>query len=172
MVLLVICHPSNLQNNLHPGAETRSVPVAADTTSRNSGPKIPVGVPLDAQKLCNSMLLAPESVGRSGCSATSGGASTPPALWLHLRGRATPAQTNNPSMIARGGVVDLSGVMARAKDFWRGYSQPGIQLVEQRPSWLSSLQIMKITRREGRDRTSELLPGVDANSGSKREKGM
>ena len=31
----------------------------------------------------------------------------------------------SPIKVVRGVVVGLSGVMARAKDFWRGYSQPG-----------------------------------------------
>ena len=47
--------------------------------------------------------------------------------------------------VVRGGVVGLSGAMARAKYFLRAYSQPGIQSVEQRPSWLPSLQIMRFS---------------------------
>ena len=48
-----------------------------------------------------------------------------------------------PIEAVRGAAVGLSGVMVRAKDFTRGYSLPGIQLVELRPSWLSSLYIMR-----------------------------
>ena len=44
--------------------------------------------------------------------------------------------------------MGLSGVMARTKDFWRRYSQPGIQLAELRISWLSSLYIMRISDEE------------------------
>ena len=58
-------------------------------------------------------------------------------------------------------VVGLSGVMARAKGFWRRYSQPGIQLVGLRPSYLPSLQHHENIRRGGLDRTSELLRGVE-----------
>ena len=36
--------------------------------------------------------------------------------------------------VVRGAVVGLSGVMARAKDFWRRCYQPEIQLVSLRPS--------------------------------------
>ena len=39
----------------------------------------------------------------------------------------------------------MSGAMARAKGFMRGYSQPEIQSVELRPSWLPSLHIMRIS---------------------------
>ena len=46
------------------------------------------------------------------------------------------------------------------KDFWRGYSQPGIQLVGLRSSWLPSLQHHENIRRGGLDGTSEMLRGV------------
>ena len=41
--------------------------------------------------------------------------------------------------------MGLSGVMARAKGFWRGYPQMGIQSVELRPSRLPSLHIIRIS---------------------------
>ena len=50
--------------------------------------------------------------------------------------------------VVRGAVVGSSGVMARPKDLWRGYSPPGIQLAELRPSWLSSSRIMRISDAE------------------------
>ena len=64
-----------------------------------------------------------------------------------LRGRAPPA-LKITRQGSEGGGRGLSGVIARAKDFWRGYSQPGIQLIELRPSWLSSLHIMRISDAE------------------------
>ena len=42
--------------------------------------------------------------------------------------------------VVRGAVEDLSGVIARSKDLWRGYSQPGTHVGERRPSGLSSMQ--------------------------------
>ena len=47
--------------------------------------------------------------------------------------------------VVRGAAVGLTGAMARAKDFLRGYSQPGIQSVELRPSWLLSWNVMRVS---------------------------
>ena len=64
--------------------------------------------------------------------------------------------------LVKDAVVALSDAMARAKDCWRGYSQPGIQLVELRLPWLSSLHIMRISDAEA---LTERVNGCAASEG-------
>ena len=62
----------------------------------------------------------------------------------------------------RGAVVGLSGATARAKDFLRGYSQPGIQSVEliAKAFMAAIIAHHENIRRGGLIRMSELLCGV------------
>ena len=54
-VLLVNCHPIHLQTISAPGAKTRSMPVAADTTTRNSRQKSQKGLPFGTPKVCSCL---------------------------------------------------------------------------------------------------------------------
>ena len=80
-----------------PGAKARSVPVAAETTTRHSGLTSLKGVPFGTQKhtmFCNLPL---NQRGRSDRLKALGGERTPKVPGLHCAAHAPPAQTVRPS---------------------------------------------------------------------------
>ena len=129
-----------------PGTKTRSVPVAADTTTRNSLLSSQKGFPLGTPKVCN-FLHPPESTRSKGPIETGAGEWTPQIPRFHSRGLATTAQTF-AHQGSKGEFLGLSGVMARSKDLQRGYSHPGIHVAERKSSELRSSHSMRIPDRQ------------------------
>ena len=141
--LIAILTTSNTTST--PGEKTRSPPVTADTSTRNSRLKSEKGVLSHTPKVCN--LVYPSTVlTRSKCVTSrrrrrvkASGPDAPPSNALD-----TCPKKSSIKVVMRA-VVGLSGVMARLNARRRGWIQPGTHPGARTPSWQLSSQGMNMS---------------------------
>ena len=128
-----------------PGARTRSLPVTADTSTRNSRLKSQKDVPVQTPKLCNFVYPSPVStrwkwvVKRRSRRVKASDPVAPP-----VSARDTCAKKPSIRVVVLA-VVGLSGVIAHVNAFLRGRSQPGTHVGDRMPSVQRSSQRMRVS---------------------------